>query len=142
MWLEHAQAEPRMLNYDYIANEDVESYLRDCMADPRQAFFVAVDGETVVGTARASIKPVDELGMYNFDRYVYFDDLAVTPDYRRQGIAARLTDARINFAQEQGIHVCQSKVYQYNRAGRAAAESAGFEPAYTYYYKYLEAARG
>lgn len=76
MWLQHADEASRVLNRDYIATYDVKAYLMRYMNDENNCVFVAIIDNNVVGVAKVEIKPAAE-GMYNFDRYAYFDDLVV-----------------------------------------------------------------
>lgn len=136
MWLQHADEASQVLNRDYIATYDVKAYLMRYMNNENNCVFVATIDNNVVGVARVEIKPAAE-GMYNFDRYAYFDDLVVASKYQRQGIAKRLTNARIEFAKNQGITACESRVYAHNTAAKAAASASGFNPVYSSYYKFL-----
>lgn len=137
MWLDHVSKAPGVLKRHYIESFDVQGYVRKYTASKDSAIFVAVDEQDgVVGVARVEIKPAAE-GMYDFDKYAYFDDLVVDPQHQRQGIATLLTQARIDFTKSKGVTVCESRIYNYNTASQATAKKSGFEPIYSSYYKFL-----
>jgi len=136
MWMEHA-AKSQLLDTDYIKKYDVASYCARAIKDPRQQIYVAEFDGQVVGVARLEIEE-NLPGMYGVDKMAYFDDLVIKPDYRRQGIAGKLIERRLQFAKENGISVCYSKIYSFNLPPQALMKKHGFEDVYHYYYKFLK----
>lgn len=135
MWLEHARKSSPLLDYEYIKNYDVEGYIKRTLNNPDQQFFVAEADGQIVGTARAEIEHPE--GMYGVSKMMYFDDLVVHKDYRRQGIADELMDVRVKYAKSLGITKCYSKIYKFNNAPQKLARKHGFEDIYSFYYKFL-----
>lgn len=85
---------------DVFDTEVVPARLRAYLAEPVNLMIVAVDGDMVIGQAAAVVhkhpdKP-DEL---------YIDEVGVSPDWRRQGIAQRMMEAL--FAQGRAMG-CQA----------------------------------
>ena len=136
MWLDHAKKSKPLLDYDYIAKYDVAGYLSRLLDDPTEIMFVAEIDDKIVGVASAKIeKPA---GMYGVDKMMYLDDLVVHEDYRRQGIADKLMDARLDYAKSLGITKCYSKIYNFNTAPQQLAKKHGFSDLYHFYYKFLD----
>jgi GNAT superfamily N-acetyltransferase len=136
MWIQHANS-GQLLDTKYIENYDVAAYCKRSIDDPKQQSFVAeVDGQ-VVGVAGLQIE--DNLpGMYGVDRMAYFDDLVIKPEFRRRGIAGQLIERRVEYAREQGIKVCYSKIYSFNKPPQELMKKHGFEDVYHFYYRFLK----
>ena len=79
-------------------------------------WFVALDGDTVAGYI-GSQSVLDEADMMN---------VAVHPDYRRQGIGQRLVLALSSAVQEKGIKGLMLEVRQSNTCAIALYEKLGF----------------
>ena len=75
--------------------------------------FVAVDGETIVGTILAG----------QDGRRAYLYRLAVLPKYRRQGLAAELVRRSLAGIEATGIVRCLALVQEDNPGGRVFWES-------------------
>ena len=63
-----------------------------------------------------------------------FFDLAVRPEFRRRGLAQRITRAGAAWAQEQGAEWLFAQVAASNAASRAMCGGLGMEEAYRYVY--------
>lgn len=87
-----------------------------------QPFIVAVDGQRVIGFARA--------GSYS-DRCVYSGvaehAVYVDPSARGQGLGRRLLDQLAGAAEAAGIYKLTSRIFIENAPSRAAHRAAGFE---------------
>lgn len=136
MWLAHTVEEPKLLDQDYIKNYDTNAYITKHYKDPKHQYFVATMDEDVVGVARVEIKDFND--MHNFKQLAYFDDLVVSPQHQRQGIADALTEKRIDWAKQKGITVCQSKIYAFNKPAQNLAQKHGFKDIYHFYYSFLD----
>jgi GNAT superfamily N-acetyltransferase len=95
------------------------------LADPRAHFidgggqiFVAVHGETVVGTCAVLPNGTDEFELAK---------LTVSPEYRGHGIARRLVERCIAFARERGIRRLALVSNSQLRAAIRLYEAMGFE---------------
>jgi len=80
-------------------------------------WLVAVDGETVVGYV-GSQSVLGETDMMN---------IAVSPDYRRQGIGEKLVVELINKLREKGNHSLMLEVRASNEPAQKLYEKLGFE---------------
>ena len=65
--------------------------------------FVAMDGDKIAGTA--SVAFVKCNGWFFKGDAATFVLLAVLPEYRRQGIAAKFEETRMNFVKQNGVEV-------------------------------------
>lgn len=88
---------------------------RASMENPKNAFFVAVEGDRIVGNASLEWKGVSDLGM------------AVAADRRGQGVGNALLEACIEWARKEGVHKMELKVWPHNEAAIALYEKFGFE---------------
>ncbi len=78
--------------------------------------FVAVNGEKVIGAIIAG----------HDGRRGYIYHTAVSPEYRRKGIAKQLVDAALNALKNQGIKKIALLVFERNTDGNAFWEKVGF----------------
>ncbi len=105
---------------DVFDTEVVPSRLRAYLAEPVNLMIIAMDGDLVVGQAAAVIhkhpdKP-DEL---------YIDEVGVSPDWRRQGIARRMMQALFALGAERGCQACWLATEVANRPARRLYQSFG-----------------
>lgn len=136
MWMQHADS-GQLLDKKYIKEYDVTAYCKRSIDDPKRQSYVAETDGQVIGFASLEIE--DNLpGMYGVDRMAYFDDLIIKPEYRRKGIAGKLIERRVQFAKEQGITVCYSKIYSFNKPPQDLMKKHGFEDVYHFYYRFLK----
>jgi GNAT superfamily N-acetyltransferase len=116
-----------------------EGYLRwfgKRMKDPDMFIAVARDrgrvaaggGALVAGMILASI--IDEIPIYTFKQYAMVQDLAVRPEYRRQGLARRLLAETAAWARRQGVNQLRLMVANQNPEARKVFEKAGFKATY------------
>ena len=88
---------------------------RENLDDPKNAFFVAVEGGRIIGNASLKWVGASDLGM------------AVAADARGRGVGAALLEACIRWAENKGIHKMELKVWPHNEAAIALYEKFGFE---------------
>lgn len=136
MWVDHAKKVPELLDNSYIKNYDVYRYCRRVIEDPKQEMFIAEEDGRVVGVARTEIE--SSPGMYGVKELMFFDDLVVHPDHRRQGVADKLVEARLEYAKKKGITKIYSKVYSFNEPAQKLLKKHGFNDIYRHYYKFLD----
>jgi GNAT superfamily N-acetyltransferase len=113
-----------------------EGYLRwlsKRLADPRMLIQVArhrpANGAPEVA-GMILVTLLDEVPIYTFKEYAFVQDMAVRPEYRRQGIAQRLIADAAAWARGQGVNQLRLMVANQNPEARAAFEKAGFRPTY------------
>lgn len=105
---------------DVFDTEVVTARLRAYLAEPVNLMIVAVDGDLVVGQAAAVIhkhpdKP-DEL---------FIDEVGVSPDWRRQGIARRMMQALFAHGRSMGCQASWLATEEDNLPARRLYESFG-----------------
>jgi ribosomal protein S18 acetylase RimI-like enzyme len=103
---------------------DFREYFRRRMNADEAAFFVAVDGEAIVGTAGALLRdgyPAAITGI----RYGYIFGVRVAPEYRRRGFAERLAREAIAYLENSN---CRNIRLHASRFGRSIYERIGFVP--------------
>ncbi len=105
---------------DVFDTDVVPSRLRAYLAEPVNLMIVAVDGDLVVGQAAAVIhkhpdKP-DEL---------YIDEVGVSPDWQRRGIAQRMMEALFALGGSMGCQASWLATEVDNLPARRLYESFG-----------------
>ena len=93
-----------------------ESSIASELSNPLSCWLVAVEGEKVAGYI-GSQTVMGETDMMN---------VAVHPDYRRQGIANRLILTLVDALKKRGSHWLMLEVRQSNAPARALYEKLGF----------------
>ena len=94
-----------------------ESSIASELGNRLSLWLVAVDGETVVGYV-GSQSVLGETDMMN---------IAVAPDYRRQGIAEKLVTELISGLRQKGNHSLMLEVRVSNTSARQLYDKLGFE---------------
>ena len=105
---------------DVFDTEIVPARLRAYLAEPVNLMILAVDGDLVVGQAAAVIhkhpdKP-DEL---------YIDEVGVSPDWRRRGLARRMMEALFALGRSRGCQASWLGTEDDNLPARRLNESFG-----------------
>jgi len=113
---------PDILSRETV-NEGVEEWydpssLQDAVTDSRTRLFVAVDGETVVGFAHATLS--GEADGHILRLYVH-------PEHREQGLGRRLFEETRADLVEHGVDRLYAMVLADNDLGEAFYESLGFK---------------
>ena len=118
------------MNADHL--EEIERLERICFSRPWSkrmlaeelenacaAFLVAEDGESGAVVGYAGLLVVADEG--------YITNVAVFPEHRRRGIAAKIIDVYMNFARANGLAFLTLEVRPTNGAAIALYRSFGFE---------------
>ncbi|HTU80749.1 MAG TPA: GNAT family N-acetyltransferase, partial [Candidatus Acidoferrales bacterium] len=100
------------------------NYLAARIAAGEARFFVAMDGAVVVGTSGALISDGYPFAVHRVARGYIFG-VRVAPEYRRRGLARRLTEAGIAFLRGAG---CTRIRLHASPFGRPIYERLGFTP--------------
>ncbi len=115
MFIEVA-AEGRWIGTELPVDRDVRlRRWRESMEDPKNAFFVAVEDDRIIGNAHLKWVGASDLGM------------AVAADARGRGVGSALLEACIRWAEENDVHKMELKVWPHNEAAIALYEKFGFE---------------
>ena len=100
------------------------AYLNELIAQDAAMFFMADLGGKVVGMGG-----VYKLRNHRSEIYgqpsAYITSIYVFPEYRRQGIATRITHAAVQWAREHGCVVVRLRA---SDSGRRVYEAVGFTP--------------
>ncbi len=75
---------------DYIINRQ-----RDYLKDMDHIFFVAEDGDKIVGIGTGYIGKRDEAEIYIIEKMGYIRELCIIPEYRKTGIGKKLLERLI-----------------------------------------------
>jgi ribosomal protein S18 acetylase RimI-like enzyme len=103
---------------------DFREYFQRRMRAGEAAFFVAVDGSEIVGTAGALLRDGYPVAI-NHIRHGYIFGVRVAPAHRRRGIAERLTREAVAYLEGSR---CKTIRLHASRFGRATYERIGFVP--------------
>ncbi len=94
-----------------------ENALNDELENPHARFFVALCNGDVAGY----------IGAHNIVGEVYITNVAVSPNYRRRGIAKALVDYLVALSISQGAEFVTLEVRQSNDGAKSLYEKAGFQ---------------
>lgn len=93
-----------------------EASLAEELDNSHAVFYVATDGERVLGYA----------GMHHIGDEGYIDNVAVSPDARRRGIARQLMSTLERYGRDNGLYRLTLEVRASNVAALALYEGAGY----------------
>ena len=108
---------------NFSAPWDEASLLRE-LENPLSLWLTAMDGDVVAGYI-GSQSVLGESDVMN---------LAVRPDYRRQGVGTALMDFVKQYAAEQDFDTVELDVWEFNEGARQFYEAVGFQT----YRRYME----
>jgi len=97
---------------------DSRAHIAREMVENPDFFIGAFDGGVLIGAVIAS----------HDGRKGWLNRVAVDPDYRRQGLARRLTIAGEKALRRHGIRIFGLLIHSYNRASLRLAQSMGYRP--------------
>ena len=92
---------------------------RELLSDPRAVYYALLDGDKLVGN----------VFIYNWQGeadYVKIMNLAVHPDYRRQGLARRLLGRVAEEMEQTGMKRCCAETRASNSAMQRAFDACGY----------------
>lgn len=93
-----------------------ENALAEEIENPNARFFVALCGEQVAGY----------IGAHNIVGEVYITNVAVAPDYRRQGVATQLIERLVEISRAENAEFITLEVRENNTSAQALYEKQGF----------------
>lgn len=93
-----------------------ENALADEIENPNARFFVVLCGEQVAGY----------IGAHNIVGEVYITNVAVAPDYRRQGVATQLIERLVEISRAENAEFITLEVRENNTSAQALYEKQGF----------------
>ncbi len=93
-----------------------EQGLYDELSNPNARFFVALCGEQVAGY----------IGAHNIVGEVYITNVAVAPDYRRNGVATQLIERLVEISRAENAEFITLEVRESNTSAQALYEKHGF----------------
>ena len=129
------QWESEAITYGFIADSD-----DDILAYNRDYFYVALDGETVIGYVTGKVKVNDKnnyMNVFTMDaKYLQVYDLYIAPAYRSKSIGAELLTIVEEKAKKNGVeHIFLSSATIDAEAVRRFYEKNGFKIWTTTFYK-------
>lgn len=110
--------------------EEVEDIERACFSSPWSLDSLVEELSNplaVFRTAELDGKIVGYAGMHHIIDEGYITNIAVLPDYRRQGIARALMESIFEYAEENELKMVTLEVRESNAAAQAMYESMEFE---------------
>ena len=93
-----------------------ENALAEEIENPNARFFVALCGEQVAGY----------IGAHNIVGEVYITNVAVAPDYRRQGVATQLIERLVEISRAENAEFITLEVRENNTSAQALYEKQSF----------------
>ncbi len=106
-----------------VFDDDIDlSRLAAYLAEPSHLMVLALSGQEVIGQARGMIHRHPDL-----PTELYIDNLGVTPDHRREGVASRLLDELVAWSRELGCDEAWVGTEVDNEPARTLYERRGSE---------------
>lgn len=129
------QWESEAITYGFIADSD-----DDILAYNRDYFYIALDGETVVGYVTGEVKNNGKDNYMNIfwanTKYLQVNDLYIAPDYRNKNIGAELLNVVEQKAKNNKVkHIFLSSATMDAEAVRRFYEKNGFKIWTTTFFK-------
>lgn len=129
------QWESEAITYGFIADSD-----DDILAYNRDYFYIALDGENVIGYVAGEVKVNDKdnyMNVFNMDaKYLQVYDLYIAPAYRSKSIGAELLTIVEEKAKKNGVeYIFLSSATIDAEAVRRFYEKNGFKIWTTTFYK-------
>ena len=129
------QWESEAITYGFIADSD-----DDILAYNRDYFYIALDGENVIGYVTGEVKTnnkVNYMNVFTMDaKYLQVYDLYIAPAYRSKSIGAELLTIVEEKAKKNGVeHIFLSSATIDAEAVRRFYEKNGFKIWTTTFYK-------
>lgn len=119
----HETMDPRYPMVDN-ARSGYERYLRAAMAAKDTKVLVASDKGKVVGYVMAMIRK--STPAWKRGKYGYIDEMAVTEDYRRQGIGSQLLKEIMDWFRSENLDMIELSVAARNPVGYSFWKKHGF----------------
>ncbi len=122
----HVEARPDWFLVREKATVFPQEHFEAGIADPDCLFIGAFAGETLIGLARATLW--QDSGMVKNLNNVCLDNIYVLPDYRHQGVAAKLYASVEEWAAAQQAQRIELHVWDFNKDALAAYAAWDFRP--------------
>lgn len=135
-WLTHVKQEPKFINPKTFYNTNLKNYLKNCFNHSYKSYlFVAEDNNEIIGLIKLNVELIESFFYQN--RILYIDDIYVSKNFRKQGVAKKLIETAEKIAKKRNLKWIKAKVYQFNKAAQNTFTSSGFKPLYSEYFKIL-----
>jgi ribosomal protein S18 acetylase RimI-like enzyme len=122
----HATAIP-----DFFKQADRKAYahwFREMLARTDVTAWVASSNDVIVGYALAAVVSRLETPFSVARSFYQLDQISVSPDCRRKGVARALVERVVDDARARGLHEVELTAWSFNAAAHAAFEALGFRP--------------
>jgi GNAT superfamily N-acetyltransferase len=129
LWEEMAAFHAELARYWRIkagCKEDYAAHMQSVVRDANRAVFVAHDDGKIVGFILVQLDSRARVFVENVHGLVV--DLAVTEDYRRQGIGTRLVARATRWFGSRGVETMEVRIATANPLSSAFWKKQGFEP--------------
>jgi ribosomal protein S18 acetylase RimI-like enzyme len=137
MHMMHLEEAGDFFDATFLKNIDLREKLKKFLANPEACVFIAECDGKIVGTASVEILKNEEK-IYPFDKFGFYDDLTVDPDYRGRGMSHKLYELRAEFVKSKGVKVCKGEVYAFNVPVQGLLQKHGFQEVFKTYFKFLD----
>ncbi len=110
-----------------IKEQGVSYYDLKSMIDDSSACIVVVEeSDCLIASGSATIRTSKASVVH--EKHAHFGFMCVLPEYRGQGINAKVTERLISWSLEQGVEFGYLEVYSENKPAIRAYEKFGFKP--------------
>ena len=99
-------------------------YIHSKFGDESAAFFIAIESDAVVGYIGAIIREYPPV--WTLKKFGFIEEIAVTSEFRRRGIACRLFSTAEKWLLAQGVNRIKVNIDVANEASRGFFRHQGF----------------
>jgi ribosomal protein S18 acetylase RimI-like enzyme len=101
-------------------------YISGLITAENALLLLAEDSSRIVGAVSAVLRDAPDFQLYAPRRYAIIDCLAVTEEYRRQGLGGMLMESAHSWARENGATQCELCVWEFNQNAIDFYEELGY----------------
>lgn len=121
----HSEAHPEIFNKP-IDNARSNEYLREILKNDKQKLIVAVEGNIVVGLAKADIECAPDIPLFRNREWLSISTIVVDEDHRGKGIGKILLDNLYVWANTHNVNEVELTVFSFNESAIEFYKKNGF----------------
>jgi diamine N-acetyltransferase len=124
----HSTGVPDVFLSPKTTPQDIQ-YVRHVLANEDCVLYVAQTEGKIIGLVEACIRESPpNIPVYVKRRYVYVENICVSPEYRRLSIGKRLMDSVEAWARQKKVYQIEFNVWAFNEPSLAFYAKLGYKP--------------
>ena len=111
------------ININFDLQKAGYKFFKEAVKNPRGCFFIAYDGDEMIGYANGGLKRY----CYRNKKYFEIENVGVIPEYKRKGIGRRLLQELTRWAKKKGAQRLYLNCYIRNKEALSFYKRLGFK---------------